>query len=379
MKSSTYNYSANILSRHPSHKIFRPKKGKTVPFGMWPVPVQVGFGSDTQSSSGTLRINTPAGVANSSSKFRSKQLFVEHNVPTPSHIITAPGNAGVGMIAEAIAANKLTYPIVAKICYGSGGKGMKKLDTAEETQEFFRENGNKKYLVESVFQPILKYCREYRIHVSPLLQGVEVSYSFAVTNKETGEVTTEQVTLSNGEIFSVRKLMVKEAAERNEFGRNIALGNAYFSRKFDRASKSKNGVQNWEAMVTDSNKAVAALGLDFGAVDILWCSQTNTHTILEVNSAPSMGLEDDGDKITAQAYMIAMKKIIAKKLETFKPSASKEKLTNIPGKVKKTLSPTVTTKQLGKLVEKQAAPKVVAKPVSTKFGNEGIGTKKKKK
>jgi D-alanine-D-alanine ligase-like ATP-grasp enzyme len=43
-----------------------------------------------------------------------------------------------------------------------------------------------------------------------------------------------------------------------------------------------------EPLVTEAQKAVNALGLDFGAVDIIYNGHEDKYYVLEVNTAPGM-------------------------------------------------------------------------------------------
>lgn len=328
-KPAPTSWSPTIYSRHPSHGAFRSRKvgEKTVfPLGKFPFKVDIGFGSPTQSEAGVLRLNTPEAVENSSHKLRTKELLVKNNIPTPAY-------ATGGQMGEFIK-NDSNFPCVFKRISGSGGEGMVVCKTRDEAVAFLQKKQSG-YFVEKIFQPNLKQCREYRIHVSPWLAGVEVRFSLArpVDDEGNPQMDLEHYSL-RGEIFSMRKKMTKEATEAGHFGRNLNLGHAFFSTNFSKTEvkDKKRGVtvqMDWDFMVDDCVRAVESLGLDFGAVDILWDSETGTHTILEVNSAPSMGAElmqvrtatavpKEHPLYTFHAYQVALPLVVKAKQDYIK-------------------------------------------------------------
>ncbi len=59
-------------------------------------------------------------------------------------------------------------------------------------------------------------------------------------------------------------------------------------------------VQVANACKEEAVKAVKALGLDFGAVDIIWNKKRDKYYVLEVNTAPGLGNQDTLEKYTEQ-------------------------------------------------------------------------------
>lgn len=59
-----------------------------------------------------------------------------------------------------------------------------------------------------------------------------------------------------------------------------------------------------ESVLDVSQRAVSTLGLDFGAVDVVWNSRSNAATVLEVNTAP--GLENS----SLEAYINAFRRLL---------------------------------------------------------------------
>lgn len=67
----------------------------------------------------------------------------------------------------------------------------------------------------------------------------------------------------------------------------------------------REGVEVTDALTSAALSAVAALGLDFGAVDIIYNAHYNTYTVLEVNTAP--GLEGTSVENYANVFYEALK------------------------------------------------------------------------
>ena len=89
------------------------------------------------------------------------------------------------------------------------------------------------------------------------------------------------------QIFSLYEKRLTEPENNTKFGRNRANGWTFHALGTDDIPESVRDV---------SKRAVAALGLDFGAVDVLgkWEDEQHTDvhaTVLEVNSAP--GVSDE--------------------------------------------------------------------------------------
>lgn len=104
-----------------------------------------------------------------------------------------------------------------------------------------------------------------------------------------------RVHVFKGEVIDVTHKKVKEGAENvNRQIRNYANGWVY----------CREGIEVPEDVTVQAIKAVTALGLDFGAVDVIWNHKEQQAYVLEVNSAP--GLE--GQTITS--YKNAILKVL---------------------------------------------------------------------
>jgi D-alanine-D-alanine ligase-like ATP-grasp enzyme len=328
-----------LVSKNHSIKPLRlnkdAKKGspERYPLDRYEYPVAIIHGSRTENAynrvkqvlkEGGVVLNHPDNIKNASDKVRSKELFDEWEV-----------NSTPWMLATACFKNNrfnsnlmtLKFPIVAKLRKGMGGAGMTLLEDVDALRSWRRKHGNdevKKYFFEEVFnwggslEAHMKHTREYRIGVSPLLVGKHVSYEQAYQDEE-GNSQIDRFDSRIGEIVALRKIMRNEAVKKGQFGRNLALGNSFFTRTFKRSySYNKRGIQmNFSDGVELAIKAVKALGLDYGAVDILWSSTTGEWNIIEVNTAPSMGNVEEGHSFTLNQWQQAFKEMINAKRYTY--------------------------------------------------------------
>lgn len=329
-----------LVSKNHSIKPLRMQRDKVAgseeryPLGRYPFPVAIIHGSRTKNAYarsaqaiGGVILNHPDFIKNASDKLKTKQLLEEAGVPTtPYMAATAVLNNGKRLATRMT----LSYPVVAKKRSGMGGEGMKLLrnlqdlrmwkknvKTADLDKWFFEEAFNFGENGDWSTQDHNKWTREYRIGVSPLLNGRRLNYTYDLFNEE-GEVTgTETEERQNGTVVALRKMMRQDASENGAFGRNLALGNSYFKRDFTRDYnyEKRNVAMNWEEGVQLCQTACEALGLDYGAVDILWSSKTGEWCVVEVNTAPSMGTPEEGHAYTLEQWRQGFRNMVEARCE----------------------------------------------------------------
>lgn len=307
---------------------------KRYPLGRYPFPIAIIHGSRTSNAlervrqaeqGGGIVLNHPDNIRNASDKLTTKRLLVEAGVPT------TPFMAAIDVLRnDKWAATRMTlnYPVVAKLRTGMGGTGMSLLENIAALRTWkksVKTSDLSKYFFEEVFnwqegwtvQDHNKYTREYRMGVSPLLNGRSLSYIFPIMSDEGVQTSHQRVELRNGCIVSLRKMMRSEASRNGAFGRNLALGNSYFVREFkkDYTYTKRSVVMEWEEGVQYAQMACETLGLDYGAVDILWSSQTGEWCVVEVNTAPAMGSPEDGQSYTLEQWRQAFRYMIQVKRE----------------------------------------------------------------
>lgn len=288
MKTAKVKYTLfrpRIRSRHPSHNVLR---GKSLP--LLPFKSIVRLGSQTvftKDVSKRVEINSVGAIATSCNKLLMKQAFTEADVKTAqwykcTHVNDAYRFQNQIGEEEVPTLEELPYPIISKSLFGSRNKGNRKHDTAEDLAEWIEGKNLSNY----IFEKYYNYTREYRLHVS-----------------------------EDGCFYACRKMLKRDTPDEHKWYRNdehcvwIMEDNELFDRPV-----------NWDAVVAESVKAMKAVGLDMGAVDLRIQSATKggdgtdvvtrenpDFIIVEINSAPSFG------DVTEEKYKLEIPKILKRK------------------------------------------------------------------
>jgi len=279
------NYRPRIRSRHPSHAPLRVRG--MLPF--YPFRSVVRFGSTTEygdsvtNGGNRVEINTVQAVKNSSSKLLMKTCFTNEGVKTADWWLHNKGTTTfIHTDAEGeeatIELHDLPYPIISKSYFGSRNRGNKKHDSAEDLAAWLKGKKLSNYLFEKYYN----YSREYRLHIT-----------------------------AKGCFYTCRKMLKADTEEKDKWYRNDAhcVWILEDNTSFDKPS-------NWDAVIAESIKALNAVGLDFGAVDLRIQSATHKcgkvrenpkFIIVEINSAPSFGT------ITIEKYKEELAQLILRK------------------------------------------------------------------
>jgi hypothetical protein len=284
------SYRPRIRSRHPSHDILRPVN-KILP--LLPFKSLIRFGSSTEMQSTVanggdrIELNTAEAISKSSHKGRMKTCFWRDNVKTADwwtydNTLNNPflftNNDEVSENDKNL--NNLPYPIISKHIFGSRGTGNKKHDNQESLEAWMEDKDLSKY----IFEKYYSYNREYRLHIS-----------------------------KNGCFYTCRKMLKTDAPQEARWYRNDqhCVWVLEENESFDKPV-------NWDNVVEESVKALKAVELDFGAVDLKIQSSKNRNgdlretpkfIVVEINSAPSFG-----DK-TTEKYIEELPKLLIDKYE----------------------------------------------------------------
>ena len=168
-------------------------------------------------------------ISNVTNKRRMRELFKENNVPMPRLVESPP----------------YPFPIVGRPDQHSKGKGFWKCHNIDEVRQALRgrtyRNGKRKKAA-THFMEYIEAPREYRVHI---FQGKSIRISEKAFG-ETGETTTG-----------------------------------------DYITKRPDPSHNIDHVREAAKKAMEAVELDFGAVDIL--ADNENCWVLEVNAAPHLG------------------------------------------------------------------------------------------
>lgn len=262
-------FQPQIRSRHPSHSGLRTSLQKL------PFRSIVRFGSTTEVKDNIKRVelNSTEAIENSSNKLLMKRCFAKGNVKTADWT-TNP--AEVSKITE-----NWKYACVVKQHFGSRGKGNTLVKTQGEFDAFMKGRDSNHY----IFEKFYNYTREYRLHV----------------NEE-------------GCFYTCRKMLKSDAPENASWFRNDSNCVWYLetNSSFDKPT-------NWDSVVKDSVKALKAVGLDFGAVDLRIQSakdgkgkvrENPDYIVVEINSAPGM---NDNNSVVFKKYTEVLPVMLKKK------------------------------------------------------------------
>lgn len=199
-----------------------------------------------------FELNTVEACKNSGSKKIMKKLFIDNEVITAEYALLENLNVDEWEF----------FPAIIKHYRSSKGEGIFFIKNRDELIEFMRSHDIAQYLIEKYYT----YSKEYRLH------------------------------LYKGECFyTCRKMLKNDTPEENRFHRHdnnsvwILEENELFAKP-----------ANWNEIVAECDKAMKAVGLDIGAIDIKVQSKNLVDPkfiILETNSAPSLG------EITTQKYI----------------------------------------------------------------------------
>jgi glutathione synthase/RimK-type ligase-like ATP-grasp enzyme len=271
-----------IRSRHPSHSQLRPKY-KELP--LLPFRSIIRFGSftklkDNKVNKKRIEVNSVSSIKNSANKLLMKQKFATNNIKTAiwfkydnNQQLFIDQNTN-----EQININELPYPIISKHIKGSRGIGNVKHNNVNVLQRWMVNKNFNNY----IFEKYYNYVREYRLHVD-----------------------------SEGCFYSCRKMLKSDSPQEHRWYRNndhcvwIMKDNDLFDKPV-----------NWEQIEIESVKALKAVGLDVGAIDLRIQSATNNNEekrenpefiIVEINSAPSFG------DVTLEKYIKQLPKILKRK------------------------------------------------------------------
>lgn len=266
-----------IRSRHPSHDILR-RENKTLP--LLPFKSVIRFGSSKEFTDGRIELNTVNAIKNSSNKLLMKTCFTKNEVKT-AHWWEYHNNDNIFYNQDLrTTLNDIPYPIISKHIFGSRGTGNKKHDNQESLEAWMEGKDLSKY----IFEKYYSYNREYRLHIS-----------------------------KNGCFYTCRKMLKTEAPQDVRWYRNDAHCNWILedNELFDKPV-------NWDEVIKESVKALKAVGLDMGAVDLRIQSAKNKDgdlrespkfIVVEINSAASFG-----DK-TSEKYIEELPKLLMDKYE----------------------------------------------------------------
>lgn len=270
-----------IRSRHPSHDVLRKAIRVTR-------PTMLRLGSKTETlidrrGNPYREINTVDAVTNSANKLLMKEAFTDNGVRTADWFIfqddgclTQIVKSEENLVAIPFTLSDLPYPVVAKHKFGSRGTGNYLLNDEASLRTWM----NGKTLSNYIFEKFYNYNKEYRLHIT-----------------------------KDGCFYTCRKMLKTDVPADQRWFRNDSNSVWMLEENplFDKPV-------NWQLIEEHCVKALLAVGLDIGAVDLRVQStvdrrgnvrENSDFIVLEINSAASLG------QITTEKYIQKLNQICA--------------------------------------------------------------------
>jgi len=285
---------------------------KRYPLGLFPMPVDISFGSTKVTRRGALRINSPRNITQSSNKVLTKRTMdlggLSHCTPYSllSAFITDNKEFDVTKFEE-----KFSYPVAFKHIRGSKGKGFKKISNVEELS-IFMQGLNRAQINSYFIEEYFPLTTEFRIHVSSWLLGVLMTYQYESYNKSTKQVTAKGPNMrSTGCILMQQKKRKTSSTQEN---RNVGT-DVFMSTNFSHQPWMDNAIE-------EAVRLCALLQLDFMAVDVGYNRNTNTYKIFESNTNVGMSgtAGSPVNNVCLQHYLQALPRIVFEKGIAVHPS-----------------------------------------------------------
>lgn len=218
-------------------------------------------------------LNKPSKIKNATDKIKTFKLLADQGISHPWFVLKSEHDFIEQLANKAFATQGKITLFFRTTATGFGGEGINVLENIREKTEDFLgmvDPGYDEYL--AYFTHLKHSANEWS---SIIRNTVFVSEYFKARDEYRIHV------ICGGVAFSQRKSLRTDddRPETPNFQvRNHANGFIF----------QQNDVEVPEIVKAASVKAVAALGLDFGAVDIKYNAARGTYSILEVNTAPAI-------------------------------------------------------------------------------------------
>lgn len=206
-------------------------------------------------------LNTQNMIRAASNKRRARQIFAEKNVPAPKLFLKA------SEIREA------DLPLVARTSYHSKGEGFWFCRTMAEVHRASQAGATH-------FLEFIEGTREYRVHTF-VKKG-----KFKSEPEKRTESNYVSIKISEKVWTGEGKPNPREPQKNHDFGWSFM------------APKNRRE-EELDVVRHAAKQAIAALGVDFGAVDVMYRLHSKSPYVLEVNSTPCMA---DENATTCEVY-----------------------------------------------------------------------------
>lgn len=297
----------------------RVENKERYPIGRYPYKVDVSFGSRKPSRpNAAIRLNEPQAILNSQNKLRAKEIWSQlDGIPfKKGHKVSkfmTPRGFDLTLFEEQVG-----YPCVMKRIASSGGRGFRYIPDADtmiavlgEFSRFTMANKYERHFFEEYFE----MTHEYRVHVSAYLPN-SLYFSYNKYDDEGVAEHSGPIKFEPQVFCQVRKVIRQEAFDAGRRHRSMEDGGAvFFKYGFTQP-------QQWPQICEVANDAIAALGLDFGFIDVMYNRHSGEFCFAESGCNPGMTIPEVGKSITAQLYQQALPHIILNKHMVMEPRRS---------------------------------------------------------
>lgn len=207
-------------------------------------------------------LNDREMVQTSSHKKKARARFAELGVPTPRFFPSAKSIA------------KECLPVVGRTSYHHKGQGFWFCKTIREAEAAVRAGATH-------FMEFIPGTREYRVHTFVKAQYLEIPRGERKPEHYASIKISEKVWTGEGE------------PDPNEPQKNHDFGWSFLAPDKNRRAEEMDVVRY------AAKQAVATLGMDFGAADVMYRLRDKLPYVLEINSTPSMS---DDHANTCEVY-----------------------------------------------------------------------------
>jgi len=202
---------------------------------------------------GTI-LNPREMVRAASNKKRARQIFEEAGVPAPELFLRGKD------------VTKENLPVIGRTSYHSKGNGFWFCKTLREVEQAVNSGATH-------FLEFVPNTREYRVHTFIKSKYLEVPREERIPDHFVSIKISEKVWTGHGEPNS------DEPQKNHQFGWTF-LG------------QQNRREEELDVIRYAAKQAISALGMDFGAVDVMYRMKNKHPYVLEVNSTPSMADEN---------------------------------------------------------------------------------------
>ena len=200
-------------------------------------------------------------VRAASNKKKARQTFAENEVPAPRLFLRGRD------------VHKADLPVIGRTSYHSKGKGFWYCKTLRDVQRAVDAGATH-------FLEFISRTREYRVHTFIKKKYLEVPREERSPDHFVSIKISEKVWTQNG------------APDPDAPQKNHEFGWTFLGQQNRRA-------EELDVVRYAAKQAIASLGMDFGAVDVMYRMRNKRPYVLEVNSTPSLA-DDSSD--TCERY-----------------------------------------------------------------------------